>query len=982
MIGRCGSIQRAKRLVASVIRALPTRVFGGRGAHALAHVWICCGLLCLCALPRETGTLPGETASSRAAVNNSEEEADRALQRAAVAALGEREGTVVAMDPQTGRIRAVVNSQLAFTEALPPGSTIKVFTLLAALRAGLIDDQSRPFFCPGVYKRGGFEINCSHPKTRPPFDPAQALAYSCNYYFSRLGEGLTADAFNATLSSFGFGARTGAGDIREEAAGTLPRSGSSSGSLPVNSALGEGGHVLVTPIQLLTAYAALVNGGHLYVPRHAAPRDFKPHERARLEVAAGERALLLKGMRGAIAYGTATRAGLNSLPHYIFGKTGTATPQDHFRPHGWFVGFASDRGSGAPPSPAQNSLALVVFLKRGQGSHCAELARRVFEEYAHAEKTSGARRAPTTLAREEESSEAQARAPGASAEPLVSVRLTREDATRTLALDDYVFGVLAAEASVENELEALKAQAVISRTYALKNLRRHARDHYDLCNSTHCQRYISVRDESLRADFYELLRRAIRETAGEVLRDGGGRLADAYFSAACGGMTANISSLWGTAAAPSHLRGRRDDYCASALQHNWTDTITAAQLNRALRADLRTDVGAHLRDVRIVKRDATGRAELIALEGERRRVVRGWDFKIIAGRTLGWDTLKSTRFEVARAGGEFVFRGTGFGHGLGLCQSGAHVMASRGASYRQILMQYLPGTSLDSGARSVERSAVGEPEGRAARGTLEEGEISTSHHSSRVEDSVFEMAKASRIAFRPAAFTRRVMAGATAPSFTAFVPERAAAAPPRRPPVLVPRLTLTSEHFRASYTARTPRRDVEAALRTLEEARADLSQRLASAALKLPDRAVKVELLIHDTTGDFVGVTGQPPWAAAVTTGRRIESQPLGVLRRRGVLTSALRHEYAHAVIEMLGRGRTPRWLAEGLAVHVAGEGPLLLRFEQKNAPPRAEIERQLSQIASTPEEMRSLYAAAYREVSALIRREGESSLWRRVAGK
>src|SRR5205823_11940338 len=96
--------------------------------------------------------------------------------------------------------------------------------------------------------------------------------------------------------------------------------------------------------------------------------------------------------------------------------------------------------------------------------------------------------------------------------------------------------------------------------------------------------------------------------------------------------------------------------------------------------------------------------------GERRRLLRGWDFKIIVGRTLGWNLLKSSRFDVARAGSSFVFRGTGFGHGLGLCQAGAHRMASRGASYREILRQYFPGTN------------VGEPAGaaRALAGTSEE----------------------------------------------------------------------------------------------------------------------------------------------------------------------------------------------------------------------------------------------------------------------
>src|SRR4029078_12971063 len=79
----------------------------------------------------------------------------------------------------------------------------------------------------------------------------------------------------------------------------------------------------------------------------------------------------------------------------------------------------------------------------------------------------------------------------------------------------------------------------------------------------------------------------------------------------------------------------------------------------------------------------------------RRLTLSGWDFKIIVGRALGWDLLKSSRFEIFRSGANLIFRGTGFRHGLGLCQEGAHVMASRGASYREILAKYFPSTSVD-----------------------------------------------------------------------------------------------------------------------------------------------------------------------------------------------------------------------------------------------------------------------------------------------
>src|SRR5262249_14513529 len=185
----------------------------------------------------------------------------------------------------------------------------------------------------------------------------------------------------------------------------------------------------------------------------------------------------------------------------------------------------------------------------------------------------------------------------------------------------------------------------------------------------------------------------VEETAGMILSDSPGNVIDAYFHAACGGITANIETLWG-APAPSYLRGVRDDFCATMPHRRWAQKIPANQLARALQSEERTNVGARLVSVIVTKRDATGRAEEITIEGSRRRIVRGWDFKLIIGRVLGWQMIKSSRFEVSRAGADFIFRGSGFGHGLGLCQEGAHVAARRGMGYRQILNHYFPGTKL------------------------------------------------------------------------------------------------------------------------------------------------------------------------------------------------------------------------------------------------------------------------------------------------
>jgi stage II sporulation protein D len=288
---------------------------------------------------------------------------------------------------------------------------------------------------------------------------------------------------------------------------------------------------------------------------------------------------------------------------------------------------------------------------------------------------------------------------------------------------------------------------------------------------------------------------------------------------------------------------------------------------------------------------------------------------MIVGRALGWNVLKSSRFEISRAGSNFIFRGSGFGHGLGLCQEGAHVMASRGASYRQILMKYFPGT------RITKEDVV------------------------RWSADIFWQ---NEIQFAPAA------AGTFQGS----------------------RRTLSGEQVRVSYPSSIEHREAEALLNEAQSHRRSLNARLNAAGVwaQLPS----VDIFVNETTGDFVGRTGQPPWSAGASKGNRIELQPLAVLKRRKVLSTTLRHEFVHVVIEAIGSGRTPRWLSEGLAIHFAGEGPLVSRYAGQEISTE-QVEQKLA-AAKSPEEMKTAYAAAYSAVRRMINAEGESNVWRRVS--
>jgi cell division protein FtsI/penicillin-binding protein 2 len=178
----------------------------------------------------------------------------------------------------------------ALTTKDSPLSSPSPFTALTALRLGLIDEASRSV-CPGRFTGLSFSLPCTHADHLPPFSPAQAIAYSCNYYFATLGQRLGREKLVATAREFGFGQPTGfsagdevAGLLRPCENGSTPRVRvsesnhvSEQADCEAREAIGESDLIQVTPIQLLTAYTALVNGGRLLAPRVASQLPNAPN---------------------------------------------------------------------------------------------------------------------------------------------------------------------------------------------------------------------------------------------------------------------------------------------------------------------------------------------------------------------------------------------------------------------------------------------------------------------------------------------------------------------------------------------------------------------------------------------------------------------------------------------------------------------------------------------------------------------------------
>lgn len=277
----------------------------------------------------------------------------------------------------------------------------------------------------------------------------------------------------------------------------------------------------------------------------------------------------------------------------------------------------------------------------------------------------------------------------------VSVTEGGRTTVRRVSLEQYVQGTVISEfappsgdpAIVERMLEV---QAVISRTYALAHLSRHAKDGYDLCSTTHCQLYEPNRLRTSR--WAAASAEAIAHTDRQVLWfDGGPALA--LFHADCGGHTSRSTDVWGGPGRP-YLVSVSDDGPAEEAHALWQFDATVADVRAALNLDARTRVGARLDGITVLDRDDAGRAQRVALHAATDRIVRGEDLREVLGRTFGARAIKSTWFEVRRDKSMLHFEGRGFGHGVGLCQAGALARIRAGAKPTAVLMRYFPGTKL------------------------------------------------------------------------------------------------------------------------------------------------------------------------------------------------------------------------------------------------------------------------------------------------
>jgi penicillin-binding protein 2 len=264
---------------------------------------------------------------------------DPEVRKAAIAALGPMNGSIVVVDPANGRVLTMVNQQLALGGGFQPCSTIKVSVALAALREGLVA-RTGPLRL-GFYSKRSMDLT-------------DALAYSNNYYFANLGIKLGYQRVSYYAHLFGYGEKAGL-KIEGEHPGYFPPAPPKNGGMGMLTSFGE--EISQTPLELAGLMSAIANGGTLYWLQYPRTTEeiskFQPEIKRHLEIAnlIGE---IKPGMKGAVQFGTAKRAQQDET---IMGKTGTCSEG---RTHlGWFGSFNESSG---------RKLVVVVLLTGGRPS--------------------------------------------------------------------------------------------------------------------------------------------------------------------------------------------------------------------------------------------------------------------------------------------------------------------------------------------------------------------------------------------------------------------------------------------------------------------------------------------------------------------------------------------------------------------------------------------------------------------------------------
>jgi stage II sporulation protein D len=248
-------------------------------------------------------------------------------------------------------------------------------------------------------------------------------------------------------------------------------------------------------------------------------------------------------------------------------------------------------------------------------------------------------------------------------------------------LEEYLYGVLYNEVSHRWPIEAIKAQAITARTFALYQARQNKLQDYDLTNDIYSQVYSGATSERWATT------KAVKSTTGKVLTYKGD-IFPTYYHATCGGHTESASNLWNIDL--PCLKGVECGYCKESPHYKWTKIILLSDMEKKL-----NDAGYKLgkiKTVDIVSRNDSGRIDKIEIKDESSVscILTAKYFR----QMFGPNEIRSTNFEPSINGDNLILKGIGWGHGVGMCQWGAKGQSDKGKNCEEILEFYYPGAEI------------------------------------------------------------------------------------------------------------------------------------------------------------------------------------------------------------------------------------------------------------------------------------------------
>ena len=293
-----------------------------------------------------------------------------------------------------------------------------------------------------------------------------------------------------------------------------------------------------------------------------------------------------------------------------------------------------------------------------------------------------------------------------------------------VGIEQYLYGVVPSEMSALSPFEALKAQAILARTNVFSDLgKKYKGKPYSLYSDVYSQVYTGI------SKIHERANRAVDDTRGLILTNNGKPI-QALFHSVCGGHLESNDIIWRgkklsyLPSKPDKINGlgkyndlrderlfkrwidtRPNAYCNladkkvdKALNYakkyfRWTKKYSRKKLEQVIKKKTGKNIGT-LKDIKIVKRGKSGKAISVKVIGTKSTVTINKELSI--RKTLSSPPLYSANFYVVKSGGNFIFKGAGFGHGTGMCQIGACGMASLGKNFIEILKFYFPNTKLEN----------------------------------------------------------------------------------------------------------------------------------------------------------------------------------------------------------------------------------------------------------------------------------------------